>query len=300
MKKRFKGKKQKGRGKTILFLFLIITSFAVSLSFFSAFFQKEEVLNFLIESTLQPNQKKGTTLMDFLLDYTIGRKDIEEEVLTFSEGEYIKDPNPEENKKNPIIYIYNTHQSEEYKGDDLQEHDITPTVMHLSYKLREELNKKGINTIVETNPITEILRMNNWNYASSYKASKLMMQDAYEKNPTLKYFIDFHRDAIPYESSVATIGNKKYAKVLFVIGTDHEGYEENLSLAEKINEKLEKKAPGLSRGITKKGGAGVNGVYNQDFSSKTLLFEIGGQYNKISEVNNTVNILAEVLKEVVE
>ena len=49
----------------------------------------------------------------------------------------------------------------------------------------------------------------------------------------------------------------------------------------------------------KRGGAGVNGIYNQDFSPNTLLIEIGGQYNSISEVNNTVEVLAEVLNEVI-
>ena len=49
----------------------------------------------------------------------------------------------------------------------------------------------------------------------------------------------------------------------------------------------------------KKGGSGVNGIYNQDFSPNTLLIELGGQYNSINEVNNTVLVLAEVLKEVI-
>ena len=125
------------------------------------------------------------------------------------------------------------------------------------------------------------------------------MQDALSKNQTLKYFFDIHRDSISYEASTVSYQNKSYAKVLFVIGTDYDNYNENLSLAEKISERLNKEVPHLSRGILKKGGQGVNGIYNQDFSSQTLLFELGGQYNKISEVNNTLLVLAKVLKEVI-
>lgn len=303
MRKKFKTKKSNNpRKKFLLFFFLIIISFAVSLSYFSSLLQKEDVLNFLVKTTLfaKKNISSDPTILDFLLDYTIGRQTIEEE-CTFNDVniEYIKDPNPKENKSNALIYIYNTHQSEEYKGGVTQEHNITPTVMLASYKFREELNKLNLPTLVETNPISDILRVNGWNYASSYKASKLLMQTAYEENPSLKYFIDFHRDAISYENSIVEIKGKTYAKVLFVIGTDHEGYEKNLELANSIDAKINELYPGLSRGVIKKGGKGVNGIYNQDFSNQTLLFEVGGQYNKINEVNLTVTALAHVLKEVI-
>lgn len=50
--------------------------------------------------------------------------------------------------------------------------------MMASYILREKLNRNGISTIVEENDVTEFLKTNNWNYASSYKVTKLLMQDA--------------------------------------------------------------------------------------------------------------------------
>ena len=45
----------------------------------------------------------------------------------------------------------------------------------------------------------------------------------------------------------------------------------------------------------KKSGKGVNGVYNQDFDPNTVLIEMGGQYNYITEVNNSLKVLAEIL-----
>lgn len=253
----------------------------------------------LFSSKHEQNEQKD--ILDFLLDYTIGRQELEEDEYDGSKSpqEYTPDPTPEENKENPRIYLYNSHQGEEYNGDTLDSHDVVPTVMLANYRLREELNNLGLNTIVETNPITEVLKANNWNYASSYEASKLLMTDALEKNGTLEYFFDIHRDSIPYESSVITYEGTTYAKILFVIGTDHENYEQNLQLAEKLNTILNQKVPNITRGIIKKGGSGVNGIYNQDFSPKTLLFEIGGSYNKISEVTNTIHILAVSLKEMI-
>ena len=100
--------------------------------------------------------------------------------------EYIPDPKPEENQENSIVYIYNTHQGEEYKESQTQDYNVIPTVMLASYYLREKLNEQGIQTIVETNKISEVLRIHQWNYASSYQASKLLIQDAYTKNPSLQ------------------------------------------------------------------------------------------------------------------
>lgn len=303
MRKRFiSQKKTKFRLKFFLIISLIVISFAICLSFFSSFLTQNKIIDFLLKSNLLTDSSEvETDVFDFLLDYTIGKQEYQDEIYNGEESkaEYTPDPNPSENASSPVIYLYNTHQGEEYNGDVLSEHDLVPTVMLAAYRLRETLNNEGINTMVETNKISEVLKINNWNYASSYQASKLLLNDALNKFSTLKYFIDIHRDAIPYESSILEYNGKTYAKILFVIGVDHEGYLENLNLAEKLSQVLNQKVPNISRGIMKKGGNGVNGIYNQDFSANTILIELGGQYNKISEVNNTINVLSLALKEVI-
>ena len=82
---------------------------------------------------------------------------------------------------------------------------------------------------------------------------------------------------------------------MFLIGLENKNYEENLKVTEAINNEVEKKYPGLSRGIYKKKGKGVNGVYNQDFSSNCILIEFGGNKNTIDEVYNTVIALGEII-----
>ena len=52
-------------------------------------------------------------------------------------------------------------------------------------------------------------------------------------------------------------------------------------------------------GIYKKGGPGVNGVYNQDFSPNTILIEIGGNENTTNEVLNTTLAFSKVFMEVI-
>lgn len=230
-------------------------------------------------------------------DYADNSSD-EEEQPTGSE--YVEDPYPEKEVTEPIVYLYNTHQLEEYKQENQESYNVTPNVMMLSYIVREKLNDKGIPTIVEENDVSAFLQANNWSYASSYKVTRLLMEDAKTKNPTLKYFIDLHRDSVSKSISTATINKKNYAKILFIIGLENPNYQENLTVTTTINNMLEEKYPGITRGIYKKEGKGVNGVYNQDFDKNTILFEVGGPENTIEEVLNTADAISTVLAEYIK
>ena len=96
------------------------------------------------------------------------------------ESVHIKDPNPTVINK-PKVYIYNSHQLENYSSANYEAYNITPNVMMASYLLREKLNDLGINTIVEESDITEFIRINNWNYNYSYMASRYYIEDAMKK-----------------------------------------------------------------------------------------------------------------------
>ena len=197
--------------------------------------------------------------------------------------------------KEPIVYIYNTHQKEEYTVEKNEPYNITPTVLTTSYMLEEQLLKHGIKSVVEESSVSEALNKNKWKYASSYKVTKTFLEKAKEKYPSLKFYIDVHRDSVKYSITTKTINDKKYARVMFLIGLENKNYEENLKVTEAINSEVEKKYPGLSRGIYKKKGKGVNGVYNQDFSSNCILIEFGGNKNTIDEVYNTVIAIGEII-----
>lgn len=215
------------------------------------------------------------------------------------ESNYIKDPNSFI-VKDPIVYLYNTHQTEEYTNSSTNTYNVAPTVMLTSYILKEALNKEGISTIVEENDVTSVLRSNNWKYAASYKVTRMLLDDAKEKNPSLVYFIDLHRDSVNKKISTKVIDNKSYARILFILGLENPNYKENQVMIEKLNNSFNEKYPGLSRGIYKKQGAGVNGVYNQDFDKNTILIEVGGEENTIDEVYNTCQAIKEILVEYIK
>ena len=199
----------------------------------------------------------------------------------------------------PIIYLYNSHQTEEYMPSNYAEFSVNPTVIMNDYILEDIFNKNGYKTIVEERSIKEVLNNNNWNYTYSYKASRTFLEDSILKYPTLKYFIDIHRDSLKKEKTTVTIDNKNYAKLIFLIGLENPNYQENLEFSKRINNKIDELYPGLSKGIYQKGGPGVNGVYNQDFSKYTILIEIGGNENTTNEVLNTAIAFSKCFMEVI-
>lgn len=309
MKKQIKTKRKLKFGYKILFSSLIALSsflfiFHLLYNKFLVKLDNETLISHLVDYNL--NTKKTHNIFydivnlnstNFLLKYTLGVDTLQEdheELVSGIEADYIEDPY-DVKVNEPILYIYNTHQTEGYQKSNNASYNITPSVLMASYILRESLNDLGIPSMVETNDIAELLRVHNWKYSYSYAASKILLEDAIKKNPGLTYFIDIHRDAMSYDITTTTIGDKKYAKVLFVIGKDNPEYEKNLKMAESINEYIKGINPNLTRGISQKGGSGVNGIYNQNISPNAILIELGGQYNNITEVNNTLNILAEAI-----
>lgn len=207
---------------------------------------------------------------------------------------YIEDPYKVDISK-PIIYLYNTHQLENYNNKNLSIYNITPNVLMASYILKEKLNKNGISTIVEDTNLSEFLNLNHWNYASSYKATRMLLLEKMNKYDSLKYFIDIHRDSVNRNSTTVTINNKNYAKILFVIGLEHKNYEYNLEVTNKLNDLIKEDYPSLTKGIYKKSGKGVDGIYNQDVDKNCILIEIGGVDNTIEEVYNTLEVLSNIL-----
>jgi stage II sporulation protein P len=241
------------------------------------------------------DMQEPTTLLNSVFHNHANQYSSSDEVEDDHLTEYIADP---DNTviSDPEVYIYNTHQLESY-SQDYQEYNITPNVQMASYLLKGLLNKSNVNTIVETGNINDFLSANGWSYSYSYLASKYYIEEALNNNPNLKLLIDLHRDSLPKEKSTVSIDDKNYAKILFVIGTDYENYLDNLSVATKLNNIIEKNYPTLTRGIITKGGEGVNGVYNQDLNTNIILIECGGNENSIDEVMNTILVLKDAIIE---
>ena len=199
----------------------------------------------------------------------------------------------EEKQESPIIYLYNTHDTETYAL--INEINYRPTIVNVTDYLNEKINEKGIKSVHEKRSMSEFLVENNLNYSSSYKASRFYMDDFTKNNPSIKYLFDIHRDSGQKELTTLCTDNKCYAKLLFLIGLENERYQDNENFALILSHRINEKVPGLSKGILQKSGPKVNGVYNEDFSNRTLLIEVGGENNLLEEVYNTLDILSDVI-----
>ena len=309
MKAKFKPRKKFSKiiFKIILCSLILIWAFVL---FFKIFYDSIKLnvnnntfISYLVNDSFSNYDLKDITNLsstEFLLKYSFGIKNfnsgLNDVQLELPVNSTIDD-NEKENNSDPYVYIFNSHQSENYRSNLSEDFNINNTVYLASHILKEYLEDLGISVVVEENSIVDVLNTNGWQYASSYKASRILLEQAVIDNPSLGFFIDLHRDAASYEATTVELDGKKYAKIMFVVGKEYDGYEKNLELANALNEKIKAISPSLSRGVLQKEGKGVNGIYNQDFSPNTILIEVGGQYNYVEEVNNILKLFADILYE---
>ena len=302
MKKRFKSRKKLNNLKKIIYLIFILIGFFLSYLYFyykvRNMISSEDYLNYLLKvgfnKQIDSSYIKSSLLSNITFDNTSVTENNNDDTSQITDKSNTKEVL---NSTKPIIYIYSTHDTEGYASSYFNIYNIKPDVKIASYYLQEKLSDLGLNTIVEKRMIKDALNKNNWVYKDSYKASRIYLENTYQNNTSLKYFIDLHRDSSLKSKTTTTIDGKSYARVMFLVGLEHDNYNANLKVATDINNLIKAKYPSLTRGIYKKSGPGVNGIYNQDFNSNTILIEVGGQYNTIEEVANTIEAIALVFKD---
>lgn len=319
--RRFKPKR-KLKKRVFLRLFLLIFFLILSFKLVKSVLKNNS--NYIIRNVLQDlnysfkNEK--TNILARFYDYTKENVINKPDTMLVSEFEYKNNKKTnnkeveleinEENKKQienenqvkisqkePLIYIYSSHQKEGYDKEYMEDYNVNPDVFLASHILQEKLINSDIPTLVMEDDISAYLNNNNLNYNYSYVASRYYLKPVVVANKSIKLFIDLHRDSAPYDTTTVTIDDKKYAKVMFVIGKEYDTYQNNLAIVTKINDKINAKYPSLSRGILQKEGKGVNGVYNQDLDSRIILIELGGDKNNLKEVINTIDVLNVILGE---
>lgn len=214
----------------------------------------------------------------------------EEETLVSSEDTQIVSLDVEK-----TVYIYSTFQTDKYKSNYFNSYNIVPYVSLAGLILKEYLEDYGILSLVEEEKIRTILNEEDIDYANIYTASRILLERRKAETPTLAYYFDLQVSDYAYEITTTTIDGVSMAKILFVVGTDNDTYQQNYVFATALNNILEDVCPELSRGVDLRGGSGYQGVYNQDFADTALLIQVGGVNNTIAEVNRSLQVLAEVI-----
>lgn len=180
------------------------------------------------------------------------------------------------------IYLYNTHQTEEYA-----DYDVYNATLHL----KELLESNNIDCVVENTNIKNELNKRGYSYNYSYRITRELLNNKLKDKYDL--YIDLHRDSSIKDVTTINIDGANYARVMFVLGKKHNTYSNNLKIVNSLNELLKGKNISLSRGVFTR----ENSSFNQDLASNVLLIELGGNNNTKEEVNNTLNILSNVISE---
>ena len=181
------------------------------------------------------------------------------------------------------IYIYNTHQGEEY---------ATKSVKEGSRYLMQLLENRGYEVDYETTDFELYKTKNHIDYAKSYSVSQKYLTQAVEKHGKYDLVIDFHRDSIKKNLSTITVDHKNYAKLMFVVGKGSSHYSAVNNTRSRVADMLNGKIPKICRGVYLK-----QSHYNQGVTDNMVLIEVGANENTYEEVQNSLNILAMVLDE---
>ncbi|SFI62203.1 stage II sporulation protein P [Paenibacillus sp. UNC496MF] len=195
-----------------------------------------------------------------------------------------------------VVFIYHSHAREswfpEIKSKKTAE-SSTRNITMLGTRLADQLDKLGVGALHSATDYPTAVK--NYNWLLSYKYSKQSVLTAMSSNKNLEFFFDIHRDSQHRKETTATINGLDYAQVFFIIGHGNPDWKKNEAFASEIHEALEKKYPGLSRGIWGKTTANGNGEYNQSLAADSVLIEIGGVDNSLKESYRTVDALAKVI-----
>ncbi len=325
-KMNLKKKKKKKVFKLLFVIFVFIISFCFTIKEIAKYkvdINNKEYLSFVINDAYK--KKNNPTLLVGYILKLFSNIDINspETFLTFNNNrssskkevkeEYVKEDNynpddysnitsyitVENDIKEPILYLYNTHQLETYSNLGLN-NNMVPNVMMASSLLKDKLNKQGIKTVFEDTNLFNFISEMGLPKDELYGGSRVFISNAKEKYPTLKYYIDIHRDSVNKDISTINIDNKNYARILFVLGITNPKYKENSVMMYRLSEIINTKYPKLSRGVYEVDIPDWPEIYNQDLDKNVILIELGAKDNTMNEVINSVEVLSNAISEYIK
>ena len=134
-------------------------------------------------------------------------------------------------------------------------------------------------------------------YNGSYTDARKSIRKYLAEYPTIRLVLDLHRDAADTPSgqlrTLASTGAGDCAQLMLVMGSSasgrkHPDWEQNLSLALKLQAVLERNDPGITRSTVLRAQR-----FNQDLSPGCLLVEVGAAGNTHAEALRAADALAE-------
>ena len=201
----------------------------------------------------------------------------------------------------PTVLILHTHTTESYTktGQDYRETASWRT-------LAEDYNMLSVGQLVVQVlaeygiPAIQDRSLHDYpSYNGSYTDARKSIREYLEDYPSIALVLDLHRDASEGSGgqlrTAASVEGQTAAQLMLVLGTNHEDYEENLSLALKLHAQLESQCPGITRPLQLRAAR-----FNQDLSPGALLVEVGAAGNTHAEALLAARELAKAVAALAE
>lgn len=206
----------------------------------------------------------------------------------------------------PQILIVHTHGSEAYsqtdgltyqESDPYRTTDCSRNMVRVGEEMAQIFRDNGFEVIHDTNLYDYPA------YNGAYDRSGAAVKDWLAKYPTIKIILDVHRDALVGTDGsiyklVSEENGEKVAQVMLVVGTDGSGashpyWIDNLALAIRYQQELISDYVSLARPIVLR-----NSRYNQNLSTGSLLVEVGGHGNTLTEALAGARLFAQSVSQV--
>lgn len=191
----------------------------------------------------------------------------------------------------PQILIMHTHGSEAYAQDgaDVYQESGTARTTDLNYniiRVGDEIER--IFTEMGFSVLHDRTLYDYPDYNGAYDRSREAVKRYMAENPSIQIVLDVHRDALVGQDGtvykpVTEIDGAKTAQILFVMGSndgglDHPNWQNNLSLAMRMQHRMNTLWPGLSRPINLRASR-----FNQQLCKGSILVEVGAHGNTLQE-----------------
>ena len=195
----------------------------------------------------------------------------------------------------PTVLILHTHATESYVNfQDYRSLDPDYNMVSVGNRLAELLESRGIGVIHHT------AYHDQPSYNAAYEQSRMTIKDQLAKHPTIRLVLDLHRDAVTDQDGrqlAYTLQTPKgtAARMMLVMGSGsgglrHPNWQENLSVAVKLQAQLEKNTPGICRPVALRASR-----YNQDLDPGVLLIEMGAAGNTRQQALLAAEFLADAI-----
>lgn len=197
----------------------------------------------------------------------------------------------------PIVLILSTHATEAYSENYenlFRSSDNEENMISVGNMIYTVLKEEGINAV----HCTYLFDSPDFNMA--YYNASTSIKKYLAGNPSISYIIDVHRDSVMSQSGElinpsTTIDEKNAAQMMFVIGTDHGGsghigWQDNLSLAARLQKNIAADYPSLMRPINLRSAS-----FNEQYTKGSLLIEIGSSASPRSSALFSAKIFAKYL-----